>query len=83
MEYKVYFNLNFMGIVKCDKDFCPYVPENENLKPLVEFHYGILKYDKQIYLLHFLERIAERLNNGTITIKPYLTKQNVKWWNLP
>ena len=73
-EYKVYFNLNYMGIVKCDKDFCPYVPERENLKPLVEFHYGILQSDKQEYLLDLLHRIADRLNNGTITVKPYLTK---------
>lgn len=82
MIYKAYFNLNFMGIVKCDKDFRPYVPERESLKPLLEFHYGILPYDKQIYLLHFLERIAIRLNNGTITVKPYLTKENIKYWSL-
>lgn len=81
-EYKVYFNLNYMGIVKCDKDFYPYVPDRENLKPLVEFHYGILQWDKQKYLLDLLNRIAERLNKGTITVKPYLTKNNVKYWSL-
>lgn len=62
-----------MGIVKCDKDFCPYVPERENLKPLLEFHWGIMGLDTAHRLIDLLHRVLKRLNNGTIAVKPYLT----------
>lgn len=83
MEYKVYFNLNYMGIVKCDKDFKPYVPSQDDLVPLLEFHYGIMHFDKAKELLHLLERIADRLNNNSIKVKPYSTHNNCKFYNLP
>lgn len=72
-EFKAYFNLNYMGIVKCDENFWPYVPQREGLKPLLEFHYGLFQHQTTIKLLDLLNRIATRLNQGSIAVKPYLT----------
>lgn len=72
-EYKVYFNLNYMGIVKCDENFFPYVPKREGLDPLVELHYGLFRLETSLKLLNLLERIVRRLNQGSIAVKPYLT----------
>ena len=72
-EYKVYFNLNYMGIVKFEENFFPYVPLREELEPLVELHYGLFQQKTTRKLLDLLNRIVARLNHGSIVVKPYLT----------
>lgn len=72
-QYKTFCNLNFMGIVYCDEIFKPYVPENEDLRPILHFRWGCLKLQRAQRLMHLLDNICKRLNNNTIYVKPYLT----------
>lgn len=62
-----------MGVVECEKDFRPYVPEKEGLTPILEFHWGIMKRTTVQTLLDLLYNITKRLNNKDITVKPYRT----------